>query len=337
MIFTPAYAPLDTGPRVRKALNAFRPRVVVLLETELWPNLLTACTRRGIPVLLINARMTPKSLSWYTRVRELGPRIQPQRILAVDQDQACRYSYIFGSQAVDTMRNIKFDRWSGVQEPLPYVQNPLSKLFKAQSRLVVYGSIRREEEPYLVPVIARMASLHPRSIQAVFPRHMHRIPAWKKALQETGLSWKLRSHIQDSVPQGTIILWDTMGELEPAYAMARAVFIGGSLAPKGGQNFLESLAQGVVPCIGPWWSNFSWVGPEIVDQGLLSQVSGPEDLVQALSHDLRSPQSREKVFQRFAQYLRQRQGGVHDALSAIRRELGKDHYGIETQAKEKLV
>lgn len=337
MIFTPAYAPLDTGPRVRKALNAFRPRVVVLLETELWPNLLTACTRRGIPVLLINARMTPKSLSWYTRVRELGPRIQPQRILAVDQDQACRYSYIFGSQAVDTMRNIKFDRWSGVQEPLPYVQNPLSELFKAQSRLVVYGSIRREEEPYLVPVIARMASLHPRSIQAVFPRHMHRIPAWKKALQETGLSWKLRSHIQDSVPQGTIILWDTMGELEPAYAMARAVFIGGSLAPKGGQNFLESLAQGVVPCIGPWWSNFSWVGPEIVDQGLLTQVSGPEDLVQALSHDLRSPQSREKVFQRFAQYLRQRQGGVHDALSAIRRELGKDHYGIETQAKEKLV
>ncbi|MFP4285729.1 MAG: 3-deoxy-D-manno-octulosonic acid transferase [Desulfovermiculus sp.] len=326
VIFHPAYAPLDTGLRVRKALNALRPRVVVLLETELWPNLLAACTQRGIPVLLINARMTPKSLSWYTRVCKLGRKIRPRRILAVDQDHACRYSYIFGSRDVDTMRNIKFDRWSGIQKPLPFVQNPLSGLFKAQSRLLVYGSIRREEEPYLVPVIARMASLHPRAIQAVFPRHMHRIPAWKKALQEAGLSWKLRSQIQEGVPQGTVILWDSMGELEPAYAMARAVFIGGSLAPKGGQNFLESLAQGVVPCIGPWWSNFSWVGKEIVDQGLLTQISGPEELVQALSHDLRAPHSREKVHHRFAQYLHQRQGGVDDALFAIRRELDSGQY-----------
>jgi len=265
--------------------------------------------------------MTAKSLSWYTRLSGLWPNIRPHRILAVDRENALRYSYIFGSQAVHTMRNIKFDRWAGMQEPVPYVQNPLSSLVKAQSRLVVYGSIRREEEADLLTVVTKMARLHPRAIQAVFPRHMHRIPTWKAALRRSGLNWKLRSTIQDHIPQGTVVLWDCMGELESAYALARAVFVGGSLAPKGGQNFLESLAQGVVPCIGPWWSNFSWVGKDILDQGLLTQVSGPDELVQALSLSLRAPQSRDKVFDRFRKYLNQRQGGVHQAIESIRREL----------------
>jgi len=324
MLFTKAYAPLDTGISVRKTLKHFHPRLLVILETELWPNLLLSCAQARIPVLLLNARMTAKSLSWYTRVQNLWPHIRPRRILAVDHDNAVRYSYMFGSQAVDTMRNIKFDRWAGIQEPLPYVQNPLSGLMKAQSRLVVYGSIRREEEPDMLTVVSRMAGLHPRAIQAVFPRHMHRIPAWKTALKQCGLNWKLRSMIQEPIPQGTVVLWDCMGELEPAYALARAVFVGGSLAPTGGQNFLESLAQGVIPCIGPWWSNFSWVGRDILDQGLVKQVSGPEELIQALSSSLRSPQSRDKVFDRFKKYLHQRQGGAKEALAAIHRELGSE-------------
>jgi 3-deoxy-D-manno-octulosonic-acid transferase len=321
MLFQPGFAPLDTGPKVRRTLDALRPRVVLLLETELWPNLLAECTRRNIPVLLVNARMTPKSLSRYSLFRDLGRLIRPERILAVDQNQAARYAYIFGPQGVDIMSNIKFDRWAGMQEPLPYVHNPLSGLIKAQSRLVVYGSVRREEEQILLPVLTRMAKLHPRAIQAVFPRHMHRIPAWKKALQAAGLEWKLRSRTNKTIPQGTVVLWDRMGELEAAYALARAVFIGASLAPKGGQNFLEPLAQGVIPCTGPWWSNFSWVGREIMEQGLLIQVSGPEDLVSSLSQALRGPHSREKVFQRFTKYLQQRQGGVQDALYAVREQL----------------
>lgn len=322
MLFTKAYAPLDTGLSVRKILKDFRPKLMVLLETELWPNLLLSCAQARIPVLLLNARMTAKSLSWYIRFQNLWPHIRPRRILAVDHENAVRYSYLFGSQTADTMRNIKFDRWAGIQEPLPYVQNPLSGLMKAQSRLVVYGSIRREEEPDLLTVVSRIAGLHPRTIQAIFPRHMHRIPAWKTALKQSGLTWKLRSTIREPIPQGTVVLWDCMGELEPAYALARAVFVGGSLAPTGGQNFLESLAQGVIPCIGPWWSNFSWVGSDILDQGLVKQVSGPEELIQALSSSLRSPQSRDKVFDRFKKYLHQRQGGAQEALAAIHRELG---------------
>ncbi|MFO7803056.1 MAG: glycosyltransferase N-terminal domain-containing protein [Desulfovermiculus sp.] len=321
MLYFSAYAPLDTGSRMRRTISALRPRVVVLLETELWPNLLAACAKANIPVLLLNARMTPKSLSWYSRNRALWAGIGPSRILAVDQEHASRYAYIFGQQSVGTMRNIKFDRWSDLHEPLPYVHNPLSGVFKAQSRLVVYGSVRTEEEPVLLPVLSRMASKHPRAVQAVFPRHMHRIAAWKNALDKAGLSWTLRSRVRDSVPQGTVVLWDCMGELEAAYALARSVFIGGSLAPKGGQNFLEPLAQGVVPCIGPWWSNFSWVGTEIVNQGLLTQVFGPEELVSALSQGLRSPQSRDKVHKRFAEYLGKRQGGTRDALAAIHQEL----------------
>ena len=317
MLFTPAYAPLDTGPAVRSALAARRPKMVVLMETELWPNLLAACRQFDIPVLLINARMTCKSFSRYSLLPGLCQTLAPDRILCVSSWDARRYSALFGKGRVETMNNMKFDRWADVQEPLPYVHNPLSSLFKAQSQFAVYGSVRREEESILLEAITRISRMHPRAIQAVFPRHMHRVQAWMDALKQAGLKAVLRSHIQGNALQGTVVLWDRMGELEPAYALARAVFVGGSLAPKGGQNFLESLAQGVIPCIGPWWSNFAWVGSDILKQGLITQITDVDDLVLAMSQSLRSPPPRNKVFQRFQDFVHQRQGGVHQAQTSI--------------------
>jgi 3-deoxy-D-manno-octulosonic-acid transferase len=151
---------------------------------------------------------------------------------------------------------------------------------------------------------------------------MQRIPAWKEQLQDSGLPWVLRSQLQETPAAGQVILWDRFGELQQLYALARAVYVGGSLVPQGGQNFLEPLAQGVSPCIGPFWKNFAWAGEEIVDCGLVQEVHSEQELVQCLLQGLRQKsKSREAVLAQFQEYVQARRGGLQKTLQALLQEL----------------
>ena len=157
----------------------------------------------------------------------------------------------------------------------------------------------------------------PSSIIALFPRHIDRIPVWQQLLTGQGLKWTLRSALAHPIKQGTVVLWDRFGELVPAYALAGCAFVGGSLAPLGGQNFLEPLSQGVIPCIGPSWSNFFWVGPEIMEQGLLRRVHTAKALPEVLLQIMRTSPPRDTVRESFGEYIRTRQGGTHLSIEAM--------------------
>jgi len=315
-----AYCPLDRRKSVRNFISAFKPKLLVLLETELWPIMLQTCKWEGIPVLLLNARLTARSLARYLLLPDLWPPLAPDTVLAVSEKEAERYSILFSREKIGTMPNIKFDRCSS-QRPIAYVHNPLSDYIKAQSLFVVFGSIRREEEEMLVPVIREVLQEHPRSILGIFPRHLHRLQTWKQHLRNLGAPVLLRSELREQVSQGSIILWDTFGELEYAYALARTAFVGGSLAPLGGQNFLEPLSQGVVPIIGPHWTTFNWVGRDIISQGLVTEVHDQPGLLQALLEAMRSNPDRESVHEQFQKYVRSRQGGTETAIRTLRGHL----------------
>jgi 3-deoxy-D-manno-octulosonic-acid transferase len=310
------YFPLDAGFFLSPVLRVARPGAVVLLEGELWPGLLASAARHGIPVLVLNARMSAKSMARYLAFPDFWPAVRPAEIRAVSEMDRCRYGFVFGDQSTEVMPNIKFDRFAPAS-PIPYVHNPLSSLIKANSQLAVLGSVRREEEGLLIDVVAELLARRSRSIVAVFPRHPDRVAAWKKLLDERGLHWLLRSSVRERIPQGRVVLWDTFGELEPAYALARAAFVGGSLAPCGGQNFLEALGQGITPCIGPYWESFAWAGRALVDQGLVFEVRSARELVSRLADCLAKPPDRESVHSRFLQYVEQRRGGTTTAIEAI--------------------
>jgi 3-deoxy-D-manno-octulosonic-acid transferase len=270
----PRYLPLDIPALMRKAVPAARPKAVVLLETELWPGLLEAAAREKVPVLILNARMTPRSLAGYSRLRPFWRERPPAAILAVSPEDAARFASLFGPEPVALMPNIKFDRTAlpSLPEPLPEVPPT-----------VALASVRLEEESLLLPAVrellaASFKGASPRLIIA--PRHMHRVPAWRELLASARLPCVLRSSRPQSAPP--LLLWDTFGDLSLLYAQADSVFVGGSLAPLGGQNFLEPLAAGLIPCVGPQIANFHWVGQDLFTLGLAVTLPGAKDLAPAL-------------------------------------------------------
>jgi 3-deoxy-D-manno-octulosonic-acid transferase len=310
------FFPVDAAPILRSLLRAARPSAVVLLEGELWPGLLAAAAKHRIPALVLNARMNTKSLARYLAFPAFWPAVRPAEIRAVSESDRRRYGFVFGDLGIGVMPNIKFDRFTPAS-PIPYVHNPLSSVIKANSQLAVLGSVRREEEGLLIEVVTELLARRSRTIIAVFPRHLNRVPAWKQLLDDCGAEWLLRSQVRERIPQGRVVLWDTFGELEAAYALARAAYVGGSLAPCGGQNFLEALGQGIVPCIGPYWDNFAWAGRDIVEQGLVFEVRSAQELASRLVECMGKSPDRENVHSRFLEYVDKRRGGTAAAIEAI--------------------
>jgi 3-deoxy-D-manno-octulosonic-acid transferase len=311
-----AYCPFDRPSIMEKAVSLVKPRVMVLLESEIWPGLLAALKKFRSNILVLNGRMTPKSLSRYLIWPSLWRSLRPDKILAISENDAERFGRVFGREHVEVMPNIKFDgvdntddRWS--------VHNPLNKIIQPGTPFLVLGSIRKEEERLTEKIIKDILIRCPEIVIGLFPRHMHRMAHWIETLNRMPISWAVRSKMDAHAPNGSLILWDTFGELSSAYKLARGAFVGGSLAPLGGQNFLEPLMCGIVPVIGPSWENFAWTGPEIVENGLVKVAANWLEVVHFLVEILEKPSPHENVRKAALRYLRNRQGGTDKACRLI--------------------
>lgn len=315
-----AYFPFDAPFLMKKALRHYAPRLVVTLETELWPGFLAEAKKQNIPVLLINGRMSAGSFASYVGIQDFLRDIGPKKILALNGKSTQRYAVLFGHERVETMQNIKFDRCPTEAPVLPE-DHPLSRLLGVGDEVLVLGSVRKEEEPDILETLQILHRERPKTTIALFPRHMTRLDFWSKVLYETGLPVVLRSQLTTAPAPGTIILWDAFGELGAAYSLASAAFVGGSLKPLGGQNFLEPLIHGLVPVIGPHWKNFDWVGREIVESGLVCEVTDARQLARQVIVSLENPQPKNAVQKRAAEYISARTGGTAQAVACILRHL----------------
>ena len=182
---------------------------------------------------------------------------------------------------------------------------------------VVFASVRHGEESEVKKLICEIASNRPQVVMGVFPRHIQRVEFWQDGLTQLGIRWVLRSAASNPVSAGTVILWDTFGELMSAYRLAQSAFVGGSLAPLGGQNFLEAMISGVIPVIGPSWENFAWVGQGIIDIGLLRVADDWQQIAALILQDLDTPRPRAPVIERAYQFIKKRQGGTDQACRQI--------------------
>lgn len=320
----PAFCPFDQPAIMERAVKAIDPKVVVLLETELWPGLLFALRRNKRKVLLVNGRITPKSFKRYLLIPDLCRSLAPDAVLAVSRADAQRYGQLFGEERVGVMPNIKFDRVQlghSNDERLRAVGSRLPE----NARFLILGSIRQEEEPDVGEMIKIISSRFPDLVTGLFPRHMHRLPAWQRRLDNINKRWVLRSALDTKpVAPGTLVLWDTFGELSAAYAHATAVFVGGSLAPLGGQNFLEPLIHGITPVIGPSWENFAWIGDAIISRGLVRKTRNREEAAAELMQQLKRPPDRGEIRSAAAAYIKTRQGGTRQACRLILKMLDEN-------------
>lgn len=311
-----AYFPFDKPSIMRRAVDYIRPHVMVLLETELWPGLLGTLKEYGCKCIIINGRISEKSFHRYRYLSLIWPSIRPDAIMAISKEDARRYAVLFNHNHVTTMPNMKFDRLVP-SKTSENSENPLSKIIPPDTPFIVFGSIRKKEEPAVAKMMKSILNEIPQSVFGVFPRHLNRIRHWETLLKRRSIPCQLRSSLKSPATPGSVILWDVFGELTTAYIKAKAAFVGGTLAPLGGQNFLEAMICGVPPVIGPHWDNFKWIGSEIIEHGFVRQASNQRQVAEILIRDIQEGYDRTTFHEKALTYIKNRQGGSDRASNVI--------------------
>lgn len=313
---TVRYFPFDKPSIMAKAVAGIRPKLMVLLETEIWPGLLQALKAQSCRSIIVNGRITDKSLQRYHLWPSIWQTLRPDKVLAISPADAERFGRLFGPDGVEVMPNIKFDRMAAPSSSDDeHIQ--VKSVLPAGFAFAVFASVRREEESEVKKIVHEIARHRPQAVMGLFPRHIQRVKFWQKTLTQLGIRWVLRSAVSNPVSAGTVILWDTFGELMPAYRLAKSALVGGSLAPLGGQNFLEPLISGVIPVIGPSWQNFAWVGREIIDAGLLRVAEDWQQAAAFMLQDIDTPRPRAAVIETVQQFFKTRRGGTDQACRQI--------------------
>src|SRR5580698_291583 len=250
------YCPLDLPWAVRAYLKALQPAMLVLAETEFWPNLLSGCFRRGVPVVVVNARISDRSWPRYQRLRRLWRPFLGRlaAVLAQSEIDATRLLALgCAPERVAVSGNLKFDVRAGE----PATATRLIGELAGELRLAVAGSTLEGEEATLLAAWPEILAAEPDLAMVLAPRHPERFDSVAELLGRSGFPWRRRSVLgENTLVSGEIVLLDSIGELASVYSLASVAFVGGSLVPAGGHNPLEPAQFGVPVVMGPHFANF---------------------------------------------------------------------------------
>ncbi len=259
--------PLDLAGPVRRVLKAARPRLLVLVETELWPEMLYQSGRRGIPVAVVNARLSEGSFAGYLRVASRLRSLLAPLALVLARTEADGERFAGLGVPVDRISvsgNVKYDLEPD-ERPLEWAE--AVRAAAGGRPIVVAGSTMEGEEAQVLDAVAKLGADGAAPFLILAPRHPERFDAVARILGERGLVFSRRSGGEAIPPGADVFLLDTIGELSRAYRLAQVAFIGGSLAPTGGHNPLEAAAWGVPVLSGPHVHNFLEVYDEMTAAG----------------------------------------------------------------------
>jgi 3-deoxy-D-manno-octulosonic-acid transferase len=314
--------PLDHPWFVRRALAVFDPRVFILIETELWPNLLRACYRRGVPTLLLSGRLSPGSFRYYSLFRPFF-------------SQAVKYLTALGMQSeedADRMRRLgadpgrisitgnlkrasRPDRWGAGKAQLHL---PLDG--RTARRVLVAGSTHRGEEEALLEVLRLLKPDFPDLVMVLAPRHPQRFAEVEGLLKQSGLSYEKKSEMNGASGRAPdVVFLDTLGELEAFYSVASVAFVGGSLVAVGGHNVMEPARFRKPVLFGPHMANFSRIAEELKRSGGGIEVCGKEDLARELARLLGDPASAERAGERAYEVVKSDRGVVEGSMELVAR------------------
>jgi 3-deoxy-D-manno-octulosonic-acid transferase len=316
------YCPLDLLWAVRAYLKILNPRMLILAETEFWPNLLTACFRRGIPVVVVNARISDRSWPRYRRLRGLWRPILSQLscVLAQSKTDSDRLLELGCTpHRVSVAGNLKFD----IRAAHEADATGELKARAAGLRLVVAGSTLEGEESALLNSWPKLLAADSQLAMVLAPRHPERFSAVASLLEKSGIPWLRRSDWNQKrdapLRPGEIVLLDTIGELASIYSLASVAFVGGSLVPAGGHNPLEPAQFGVPIVMGSHYANFAAITDDLRSHNAI-RIVNKDELAEALIELLRDRSAAEAMGAR-AKELFHRQAGATDRCVAAIREL----------------
>jgi len=316
------YCPLDLPWAVGAYLKALRPRMLILAETEFWPNLLTGCFRRGVPVVVVNARISDRSWPRYRMLRRCWTPILGRlaRVLAQSPTDAERLTTIgCRPERVTVAGNLKFD----VRAAAEADATRRLKSLAGDLRMVVAGSTLDGEEAALLEAWPQMLAADPNLAMVIAPRHPERFAAVAALLEQSGVVWIKRSELErcGGLVPGQIVLLDTIGELASVYSLASVAFVGGSVAAAGGHNPLEPAQFAVPVVMGPNYENFRAITEDLLAHDAL-RIAPREALAAALIELLQDREQAEAMGRWARKVFDEQAGATARCVKAIGALLG---------------
>jgi 3-deoxy-D-manno-octulosonic-acid transferase len=323
------YVPYDLPGAVRRFLDRVRPQMSVVMETELWPNLFRTCSRRGIPLIVANARLSDKSLRGFQHVRTLL-RLMLSRIdlIAARGPKDAERFMALGAAADRTrvVGNIKFDT-----ELPTVVQGQARKLRQqwGEARPVwIAGSTHEDEEAQVLECHARIRQRHPGALLILVPRHPERFDRVARLCEAREFETVRRSSGRDCSSETSVLLGDTMGELVLFYAASDVAFVGGSLVPVGGHNMLEPVSLGVPVVVGPHLHNFEELSEALFEAGGARRVRNREELDSVVSELLSDVEARRAMAENGSKLIESNRGASQCLLDIIDEMLGASRRAV---------
>jgi 3-deoxy-D-manno-octulosonic-acid transferase len=312
------FAPFDFRRPVRQVLGTLRPDLLVLVETELWPNLIHEAHLRGARVALVNGRISPRSFRRYRRIRALLRPVLSEVDLFVMQGEAhARRIVEMGAPEarVVVSGNLKFDSVEA-----PRVPERLARLLGQRQRPVwVAGSTVAGEEELVLQAYHRVRQAAPDTALVLAPRHPERFDEVLRLIEAAGFRCRRRTGLEPGEwRDGEVLLLDTLGELAHLYPLASVVFVGGSLVPAGGHNILEPAVAGHAAVVGPHMENFQEIADAFRAERALWTLASADELAPTIVRLLGDPGERAAYGGRARALVERNRGALERTVAALR-------------------
>lgn len=322
------YFPLDLPFCVHRMLNLVRPDVFVLVETELWPNFLAACRKRGVHALMVNGRISTRSFSRYRQTGFFWRRVLKNVAAAgmISDIDASRMSAIgMDEEKINVLGNAKYDALAAMAAPA--LQDDIARRFNVRSdeKFLVAGSTHPGEEEVVIGVYKELIARYPEFRLIIVPRHIERTGDVVRLLSQAGLNDIITvAEMNNGRPRQNekVIVVDVIGELFKVYSLATIVYCGGSLVPKGGQNILEAAAWGKVIFYGPFMDDFSTEAALLEDAGAGIRIRNPIELLENITRILADPQDARKRGERGRAVVLANRGAAERYAQMVIKHLG---------------
>ena len=317
------YLPYDLPWAAARLLDRLQPRLALIMETELWPNHIHQCTRRGIPVVLANARLSARSARGYARFARLtAPMLAELSLIAVQTAaEAERFRQLGArNEAVEVTGSIKFDL-SIDAELSPRAAALRAQWGAGQRPLWIAASTHAGEDERVLAAHRQLLEQWPDALLILVPRHPERFTSVYELCRREGLVTRRRSSGEPVTAADQILLGDTMGELLFLYALADVAFVGGSLVPSGGHNLLEPAALGKPVLSGPHLFNFLEIAAQLREAGALGEVADESQLAERVAELWREPGRAVQMGEAGLAVLQANQGALQRLLEGLGRLL----------------
>jgi len=317
------FFPIDHPFIIRRAIRKIGPRLLLIAETELWPNLLRSCGRKQIPVVLFNGRISEKSFRGYLLLKSFFKRCMKDISLFLMQTEEDRNRIIeigASPERTKVAGNIKFDQVLPSINLEATVEMSGFLGLQGNETILIAGSTHQGEEEIFIQLFKNLRKVDPHLVLILAPRHLDRLEEVEKILRNEGISWKRRPSlsIQGRNEISSVILLDTMGELMRLYSLGTIVFIGGSLVPVGGHNPLEPLFFKKCVLFGPHMFNFLEISRRLIAEGGAILVKDSEELSSQLKRLLSDEKARNEVGENGYRFLQKHRGATERIFEKIK-------------------